>query len=422
MLISSFAHALLSASSMLVLSTGTQEDGLLNSGFWHKLWLRAQPATELARSTDSMFMFLWWFCVFWFVFLMGLMVYFIVKYRRVPGKAAPQSPSHSTPLEITWTVVPTILLAGIFVVGFRDYMKKMTPAGNAMEIRLTGFKWSWKFEYPNGFVVDSGSSGARIGAEPVPVFYVPAETPIKLRMNSTDVMHSFWVPDFRIKQDLLPNRFTFMTFTAKAPGPDAARMPESIAQHDAKATFSDTTNPIRYKVLPPFIEQLKGVPYTDHWVFCAEYCGTSHSEMAAIIRVVPKEAYEQWLVLTQEKAESGSPVEVGQRVYRANCASCHSIDGSPNTGPTWLNWFGYEHMYADGRTYMADDNHMLMSIRYPAMHIRKGYANGMTPWSESMLSPKKVDALIAYMKSLSDKAPATTPDEATAAEAPKPTS
>lgn len=407
-------HAAETAASLLVRACGsmpvlasTDGSSALTSGFWHRMWLRGAPGTELAEGTDATMMFLWWFCVFWFVFLMGLMVYFIVRYRRQPGKAAPVSPSHSTPLEITWTVVPTILLAFIFVVGFRDYMKKMTPAGNAMELRLTGWKWSWKIEYPNGFVVDSSSSAARIGAEPAPVFYIPAETPIKLRMNSNDVMHSFWIPDFRIKQDLLPNRFTYMSFTAKAPGADAARMPESAGQASAP-----TPNPTRYQPngAPPFIAELAGTPYVDHWVFCAEYCGTSHSEMAAIIRVVPKEAYIKWLELTQEKAESGSPIEVGQRVYKANCASCHSVDGSKNTGPTWKNWFGYEHEYEDGGKFLADDNFMVESIRIPAKHIRKGYPNGMTPWSEGMLSPKKVDALIAYMKSLSDKAPATAPE------------
>lgn len=386
------------APSLVASADGTTA---LTSGFWHKLWLRSQPATELGESADWMFMFLWWFCVVWFVFLMGLMVFFIVKYRRFKGKAAPVSPSHSTPLEITWTVVPTILLAGIFYVGFRDYMKTMTPAGNAMELRLAGQKWLWRMEYPNGFTVDSGSSGAYIGAEPSPVFYVPAETPIKLRMNSADVMHSFWIPDFRIKQDVMPNRFTYMSFTAKAPGSDAARMPET----DGMAK-SPTPNPMRYQVAPPFIKELAGTPYTDHWVFCAEYCGELHSEMMAIIRVVPKEAYAKWLELTQEKAESGSPIEVGARIYKANCASCHSIDGQTGTGPTWKNWYGYEHDYVDGSKIMADENHMVESIRVPAKHIRGGYQNQMTAWSESMLSPKKVDALIAYMKSLSDKGPA----------------
>lgn len=362
-----------------------------------KLMMRQPGATVAARQTDDLYVWLFWFCVVWFVMLMTMMVYFIFRYGRKKGRIAPNSSAHNTPLEVTWTLIPTALVIYIFWMGFDGYMKKIVAPGDAVEMRLTGFKWSWKIEYPNG--AETNVLTTR-GAREIPVFYMPAERAVRFRMNSTDVMHSFWVPDFRVKADLLPNRYTTFWFRANAPSGDnrhATNEAQSVAD---KEKGIDT----------PFIVGLENVPYEDHWVFCAEYCGTEHSEMAAIIRIVPEADYNRWL----ESISGGNmtPVQIGETQWKLKCAACHTVDGRTNTGPTWKNLFGHEVEFTDGTKYSAQQmsdpaffaNYVTESIRVPGAKVVKGFANNMTPWSASQVSDKQIDGLIAYMMSLSDNA------------------
>lgn len=396
-------------------------------GWFDHLMLRAPTSSTVAGHTDWMYMFIWWFSVVWFVFLMGLMFYFVVKYRRRPGKIAPRSTSHHTPLEVAWTIVPTLCLAFIFVEGFRGYMVKVASPGDAMELKLTGYKWSWDMQYPNGLTINRGvpKSSVVIGAEPAPVFYVPAETPIRLRMNSTDVMHAFWIPDFRVKADLIPNRYTSMWFEAMAPDPNRAGV---TVKYHPKSKEEAERNKATDKMAPEFIEELAGIPYTDHWVFCAEYCGTSHSEMAAVIRVVPAEGYTRWMGVMNQLTQPSDPIELGKIQYRGKCIACHSVDGSKNTGPTWQNMFGYEVEFTDGSKYTAEQmsdttffaNYIRESTRAPSVKVVKGYGNNMNAFSTAQLSEKQLDAIIAYMMSpeLTDRPPQTNPFAAPPAEAP----
>lgn len=363
-----------------------------------KLMLRQHGATAAARETDDLYMWLFWFCVVWFVLLMGLMVYFVFRYGRRKGRIAPVSSAHNTPLEVAWTLVPTAMVIYIFWLGFDGYMKKVVSPGDAIEMRLTGFKWSWKVEYPNGAETNVLTT---LGAREIPVFYMPAERAVRFRMNSTDVMHSFWVPDFRVKADLLPNRYTTFWFRANAPsGMNRHALNEDQVKSDKEKGF-DT----------PFIAGLENVPYEDHWVFCAEYCGTEHSEMAAIIRVVPEADYNRWL----ESISAGnmSPVQLGETQFKLKCAACHSVDGRSNTGPTWKDLFGHEVEFTDGTKYTAQQmsdpaffaNYITESIRVPGAKVVKGYANNMTPWSANQLSDQQIDGIIAYMMTLTEKAP-----------------
>lgn len=387
-------------------------------GFWERLWLQAPAATETAKDTDWMFMALWWFCVVWFVLLMGLMTYFVVKYRRRPGRIAPNSASHNGPLEVAWTIVPTIFLVIMFFMGMRGYMDKMVAPGDALELRLTGYKWSWDLEYPNGVKMGKSIDPVVLGSQPIPVFYVPAETPIRLRMNSIDVLHAFWIPDFRIKQDLVPNRYTSLWFKAEAPAANGKVHPASLAEAQALRD--------RYplnKALPDFTDDravLAGVPFEDHIVYCAEYCGTEHSEMWAIIRVVPYDGYQKWMSYIAKKTRPSDPVELGKLVYKSRCASCHSVDGSKNTGPTWLDTYGAEHEMTDGSKVLVDENYIRQSIRMPAARIVKGYPNGMSVFSEGIVSEDEVNGVIAYMKTISKFAPAPVDGPAGEAKATEP--
>ena len=417
MLTSFLAQALVTTHATLATAT-------TDWSMWDKKWLREPAMTEAANDTDYMFMWLWWFCVIWFVGLMGIMAYFCIVYRRKPGKIAERSASHNLTLELAWTIIPTLFLVWIFFKGFWGYMEKMVPAsaGNAMELKLTGYKWSWDLEYPNGLVINRGVSSTSFGAEAVPVFYVPADVPVKLRMNSTDVMHSFWIPDFRVKQDLIPNRYTGMTFTAIGPKdgmPGVLVHPSSKEEETRNRAYVPGSSLGR--IAPEYVPELAGVKYTDHWVFCAEYCGTYHSEMAAVIRVVSQEDYDKWMAYMVKRSTPTDPVEWGKLLYKGKCMSCHSVDGSKNTGPTWKNLYGYQHDYTDGKKIVADDNHIVESIRNPGLHVRVGYANNMNAFSEAQMPAKQVEAIIAYMKSLSDRGPKTAPSEgdAPAKEEPK---
>lgn len=368
---------------------------LASAGFWHQVWLKGPAATEVGRETDSMFMWLWWFCVIWFVGLMGLMGYWVVKYRRRPGKIAQLSPSHNTRLEIAWTVIPSLFLVYMFFRGFEGYISKLVAPGDSMQINLIGAKWYWQLTYPNGA---ESPAVARIGAKDIPVFYLPASTNIQFKMQSKDVLHAVWVPDFRIKQDVIPNRFTTVWFNAQAPGPDAPRH-AVIGPESPQANRGD-------------LVALSGEPYVDHILYCAEYCGTEHSEMAAIIRIVRDDVYKRWV---EAIGTPGDPIEVGRQQWRLKCASCHTIDGSKNTGPSWLNAYGAMHEMTNGEKVLVNEEYIIESIMDPSKRIVKGYENQNMTSFRGLLSPAQVDGIIQFMRSISvhantnGAAPAETP-------------
>ncbi|MBZ0172140.1 MAG: c-type cytochrome, partial [Phycisphaerales bacterium] len=194
----------------------------------------------------------------------------------------------------------------------------------------------------------------------VPVFVVPEDSEIALTMISQDVLHSFWIPDARVKMDVFPNRYSGYSFrTAK----------------------------------------LEGEAYTDHWIFCAEYCGDLHSEMAAVLRVVP---YGDYVDITENKWAMGdlTPAQIGQRTFVSKCATCHSVDGSANIGPTWLGLFGADVPLADGTTVVADENYIRESILEPGAKLHAGFANQMPPF-QGLVNDAQLEGLIAYIKSLS---------------------
>ncbi|MDX2131684.1 MAG: cytochrome c oxidase subunit II [Planctomycetota bacterium] len=361
-----------------------QHHTLGTGGPFTQLWLDGPSATMAGRETDEMFIWLWWFCVVWFVGLMALMAYWVVKYRRRPGKIAPMSPSHNTRLEIAWTVIPSLFLVYMFFKGFKGYIGQLLAPGDAIVMNVTGAKWYWQLTYPNGA---ESPATARPGAKDIPVFYFPAKTNIQLKMQSKDVLHAFWVPDFRVKQDVIPNRFTTLWFNAEGPGPGAAVHP-TPSEGSAEAKRTD-------------VIALAGVPYTEHILFCAEYCGTEHSEMAALIRIVPDDAYRRWV---EAIGTPSDPVELGRKQWRLKCASCHTIDGSPNTGPTWLNAYGATHEMTNGEQVTVDDAYILESIMEPSKRVVKGFENGNMPSFRGLLTPTQVDGIIQFMKSISDKA------------------
>ncbi|MEL7474526.1 MAG: cytochrome c oxidase subunit II [Planctomycetota bacterium] len=328
-------------------------------GFWHGLFFRDGGNNVDGPDADNLFMFLWWLGVVWFVLLMVLATYWCIKYRRKEGVPAPRSASHNTPLEVVWTVIPTIILFVIFVWGFKGYMRYHIPEAGGEELTVVAKMWNWDITYPNG--MKSNLLTDEIGAIEAPIFVVPKDTPIKLRMTSSDVIHSFWVPDFRTKLDVFPNRYTSYWFRAPEVG--------------------------------------------DHWLFCAEYCGDQHSEMAGIIRVVEPEEYVQFLVDGGVPLGELAPAAAGAIVAKsAGCVACHASTEAAGTGPGWGGAYGYEVRFTDGTSQTRDANYIRESILTPAVHIVEGYGNNMTPYA-GVLTEDQINYLIAYIQSLSDKGP-----------------
>lgn len=353
--------------------------------------------SDLANSTwgvDGLFMFITWICIVSFFICMIPMCYWAVKYRRRPGVPAQRTPNHNTALEVTWIVIPLLLMTIVFFWGFKGYLHGQIAKGNAEVINVQGFKWGWDFKYKNGAgsgqlvylddnVVpgDKGQPVGRRGNTQVPVVAVPAGIPVKMLMTSRDVMHSFYIPDMRIKMDLFPNRYTSMTFIPQsAEGPDQAgnitRLPNEK-------------------------------PGRDHYIFCAEYCGELHSEMAGVMRVMTPSDYEQTLLAWGDVYGGGSFIDAGKLVYAKRCATCHTIDGGKNTGPTWKGAWGTQVPLVGGGKVTFDENYTRESILNPSAKIHEGYANQM-PSFAGQLSETEILGVIAYLRDLAGK---TTEDD-----------
>lgn len=361
-----------------------------------KVFFRGTGVGSEAISTDGLFMLIFWFSAFFFVLLMFLMVYWVIKYRRRPGVAPPVSPSHNTILELVWTIVPSSALLVIFFLGFFTYMDRQIAVSGAYELTIKGKMWAWTPVYHNGvstqwfLPLDDGIdpvSGNRItSVDTAPVIILPEDTPVRLIMDSADVIHSFWIPDMRVKGDVYPNRYTTYTFRTPRLEPTAD------------------------------VPELTGYRYQDHWIFCAEYCGDKHSEMAAVLRVVPRQVFDQKLI--EWDTEGLSPAELGKVVSQQQaCFSCHNDNGSQaGAAPTWLNLFGSSGRFADGSTIdFKDENYLRESILVPAAKIVVKDDGGR--WSGNMnsyqgqINERQLDGLIAYIKSLSSAGSSAAPPD-----------
>ncbi len=314
-------------------------------------WLPVQ-ASDGAAGVDRLFFFIFGLSLFFFLLIVILMVAFVVRYRRREGREPEPSPHHSTALELTWTGIPLLLVVVIFVWGFKVYIDMRTPPANSYEVQVTGQKWKWLFTYPTGHVDEN--------------LHVPVDQPVRLVMTSEDVIHSFFVPAFRIKQDVVPGRYSKVWFRATRPG--------------------------------------------EFQVFCAEYCGTSHSDMLATVIVHEPGGFEKWMAEVGDMFKSMTPVEVGEKLYRSRgCAQCHSVDGRNNVGPTFLGVWGHDQALRGGGSVIVDENYVRESILEPQAKIAAGYEPVM-PTYKGKLSDREITAVIEYLKSLSgsgDRGPGT---------------
>jgi cytochrome c oxidase subunit II len=296
-------------------------------------------------------------------------IFFFIRYRR---RSESQTTPHIEPgalLEASFIVVPLAFFLVWWVMGFRTSIALATPPADSMDIFVMGKKWMWKFAYPGG-------------PNSVNVLRVPAGRPVRLLMTSRDVIHSFYVPEFRVKQDVIPGRYSQIWFQATTPG--------------------------RYQIL------------------CAEYCGAGHSIMRGEVIVLKTQEYEDWLsaehrglATKQDGAPTtfdfapplGNLIDQGRRLAQGQgCVKCHSVDGSQHIGPTWLDLYDRRERLEDGRTVVVDEAYITESMMEPLAKIVAGFKPVM-PSFENKLAGPEVAAIVEYIKSLQSDAVRTGPSE-----------
>jgi len=305
-------------------------------------WL-PEAASTVAAEVDGLFYFVYWASAIIFVGVVAAMIYFAYKYRRRDPGDRPQLVEESRLLEISWIVVPTILVLLVFTWGFQTFVTLQTAPPNAYEIRGQAYSYGWNFEYPEG-------------AQTTDELYIPADRPVQVRLSSRegDVLHSFFLPQFRVKQDVLPNRYTSVWFEANKPG-----------------TYE---------------------------LFCTEYCGTGHSQMLGEVNVLPQDEFDEWLSEASVDEDDLSLAEFGELQYQRNgCQGCHSLDGSDRAGPTFQGLYESNRDFSDGTSTEADENYLRESIVEPDAKIVEGYRSGIMP-SFAQLSEREVTALIEFIK------------------------
>ncbi len=296
-----------------------------------------------AGDVDALFNFILIAGLIIFVIVIATTVFFSMKYRRKGMATKTSGTDHNLGLEILWTAIPTALIVIVFIWTFRSYIKMSVVPGDAIEIKVTAQKWFWTFDYAEG-------------ANSVNELVIPVNQPIKLLMSSQDVIHSFFIPNFRAKMDVLPNRYSITWFEATSTG-----------------TYD---------------------------LFCTEYCGKGHSEMLGSVRVVSEEEYKKWIDEGSDPGKGLTLEEFGRKLYvKKACNTCHTTDGSKGVGPTFKGVFGREEIMEDGTPITVEENYIRESILEPKAHIVAGFQPVM-PTYQGLLKDREIDAIIAYLKTM----------------------
>ena len=270
-----------------------------------------------------------------------LMSWFAIRYRRSREVNRDHAPTRNLWVEVGWSVIPFILVLGFYVWATMLFLDLYRPPPDAIPIHVVAKQWMWKFQHPDG-------------AREINNLHVPAGRPVKLIMTSEDVIHSFYVPALRQKQDLVPGRYTSLWFNADKPG--------------------------RYPLR------------------CAEFCGADHSAMGGTLIVMPPQDYAVWLGRNRDGGMDGTLAQAGARLFRdLGCSGCHSAAASVKAPPL-EGIFGRPVALADGGTLIADDQYLSDSILLPNKQVAAGYRPIM-PTYANVLAPEQVNALGAYLKS-----------------------
>jgi len=301
--------------------------------------LHPPAASTIARDVDDLYFTLTGITLFFTFLIFGLIFYFMIKYRRRSENEIPRDVKTSMPLEIAWTLVPTLICAILFVWSARLYVKNSEPPADSMEIFVIGKQWMWQLQHPEG-------------AREIDELHVPVGVPIKLTMTSQDVIHDFYVPAFRIKKDVLPGRYSSIWFEAT-----------KVGEYD----FA-----------------------------CAQYCGAEHAAMTGRVYVMKEPDYAKWLA---SQSNGKSMAQTGQQLFVSlGCATCHA-ESTGGKYPTLAGVYGHSVKLRDGRTIVADDAYLRNAISKPGTEPVAGYAPAM-PSFQGQINEEQLLDLIAYIKSL----------------------
>ena len=305
-----------------------------------KLPLFPQQASTVAGSVDALYFFMVAVTAFFSILIAAMVVVFAVKFRRRSDDEVGH-PSHgSLVLELTWTIIPLGIAMVMFVGGAGVYFKLATFPNDAMEVYVVGKRWMWKAQHVSG-------------QREINELHVPVGQPVKLIIGSEDVLHAYWVPAFRMKMDAVPGRTTTMWFEASKPG--------------------------------------------EYQLFCAEYCGMSHSRMIGKVTAMEPAAFQTWL--SGGKA-TGTMADLGAKVFTdLGCVTCH-LDSAQGRGPSLKGVFGSQVTLVSGEKVVADEGYIRESILTPTAKLVNGYPPLM-PTFQGVVSEEQIAQLTAYIKSLS---------------------
>jgi cytochrome c oxidase subunit 2 len=317
---------------------------------WLRKWMMPPQGSEFAKEIDFVYMSLFWLSVVLFLMIAVPSVYFAWRYRYKAGRVTPHQ-THNTTLEVAWSVGPLVLCIGIFFWGLNGWMKYVVAPGEAMEISVTAKQWLWQFEYPDG-------------SRTINDIHVPVNKPVKFTMTSEDVLHDFFVPDMRVKHDIIPGRYTQIWFT-----------PTVLGEHN----------------------------FT-----CAEYCGKDHSGMKGKLTVDNDADFAKWMETGGTEFvpyfdgsdPKKTPADWGKITYeRVGCNSCHTVDGSKSKGPSWKGVYGSMVELNNGTSVLADEAYIKESMMNPQAKVVKGF-DPIMPTFQGLLKPNQVNGLVAYIESL----------------------
>lgn len=319
-------------------------------------------ASDSAASFDVFFNFLFVTSTILFVVTLAFGIYFVIKHRRTSEEHKKTVAYVEENHWVEWgsMFIIAVISAIIFIWGYRDFRENIRPKMDEYEINVVGQQWNWQIYYADG-------------KQFMNELYVPVGQPVKLIITSKDVIHSFFIPAYRVKMDAVPGLYTALRFT-----------PTMAGEFD---------------------------------IFCAQFCGTSHAAMIGKVFALPKEDFQKWekgLYKVNKSAEPAlgdakgagkpvaqeTPVELGAKLYKTKtCSTCHSTDGSRLVGPSWKGIWGKSEELADGASVMVDENYVRESILEPMKRITKGYPAAM-PTFKGLVSDQEINYLIAYIKSL----------------------
>jgi cytochrome c oxidase subunit II len=310
---------------------------------------RFGAASAHAAEVDFVFVMILVIGGFFFLLTQGLLIYFAVKYRRRRPDRDNETPriTGNNLLEFLWILIPSIVVVTIFYYGWRVYTNLgFSPAG-ATEVYVNGRQWLYEVKYPDG-------------RTEINTIHVPAGKPVKFILSASDVIHGFYLPDFRVKMDMIPGRTTTLWVQPDRPG--------------------------RYQI------------------FCTVYCGTGHSNMNAELVALAPEPYAKWAAGEEGEGAEGKehvPLAVrGERIVKkAGCLNCHAIEGPTKVGPDFKGVYGRKVALEGGKTAVADEDYLRESIVDPQAKIVKGFPPVM-PTFKTTLSSDDIDAVVAYLKTL----------------------